>query len=424
MKIRNRKFEINKYHQSVAFLESLMNLPNGFKKNGRSYYIKRLAFLLKLLGNPHHGFKYIHIAGTAGKGTTVNLIHEMIQNAGYKVGSYFSPHTTTSIERIKVNDLYISPSDFAKLMDKIKPALTQCAIKCPFGQPSYFETFLALAFLYFKQQKCEYVVLEAGLGGQFDATNIIPKPLITAITNINYDHQEILGQTLKMIAKDKSGIIKNGSVFITTEQRPELLKLFQNKCQRVGAKYYGRMAPSADLNKSLAQIIGELLKLPKNAIVQGLKNAKLPCRFEMVQKKPLIILDGAHNPAKINKLAEKLKNLSYRRLIIIIGMADDKDHKQTLAKIIPLTDEIILTRFLNPFRKTAGLNELLTITNGIARKKRPISQFSDPWQALNFGLGRQNTNDCLLITGSFFLAGELRKKWIREEIILQRRKSF
>lgn len=414
----------NNYYQSVKYLESILNLPIRnylLKKNDRSFFIERLRYFLKLLGNPHKGFKYIHIAGTAGKGTTVNMIHEILNSAGYKVGSYFSPHPTTAIERIKVNDLYISPNDFAYLVEQIKPSLERCVQKSPFSHPSYFETFLALAFLYFKKQKCQYVILESGLGGLHDATNIIENSLINIITNINYDHQNVLGKSLKEIAKDKAGIIKKGSIFITTETRSNLLKVFHQKCQKVGAQFIWINTDEVDKNKVLAEEAALALKIKDRFIQKGLIRAELPCRFEIIQKKPLTILDGSHNPTKMTNVVENLKKLKYSKLILILGMTDDKDHQTTLEKIVPMANEVILTRFLNPYRKSADLKKLA----GICKKHhKKIKAFLNPWQALEIGQKIQKTSDGLLITGSFFLSGELRTKWIPEEYILQHRKGF
>ncbi len=416
---------IIKYHQAVAFLESLINLPIKdylLDLNDRSYYLDRLRYLLKLLKNPHYGFKFIHITGTAGKGTVANYLHEILRLSGKKVGTYFSPHTTTSIERIKVNDLYISPNNFAKLTDYLKPALSQCALKSPYGHPSYFETFLALAFLYFKQKRCEYVILETGLGGTHDATNVIKKTKLALITNINYDHTEVLGKTLTAIARNKAGIIKKGSIFLTTERRPALLKIFQKRCQKFGAPYQP-IKNLLDQNQELAKVAARSLGIKEKFIERGLKKAMLPCRFEIIQKQPLIILDGSHNPAKLKYLGQNLKRLKYHKLYLLLGLAADKDLKNSLKQIVPLANKVFLTRFLMPFRKTADLKTLYNLAKKI-KPKLNITVHLDPWQALDKALNQIKANDCLLITGSFFLAGELRQKWISEDYILKQRKSF
>lgn len=415
-----------KYYQTVNFLESLLNLPI---KNylldlaDRSYYLKRLGYLLKLLNNPQNAFKLIHVTGTAGKGTVVNYLHEILNSAGIRAGSYFSPHPTTTIERIKVGKQYISPQEMTKLTDYLKPYLIKAALASPYGQPSYFETLLALAFLYFKKKNCYWVILEAGLGGTHDATNIINKTELAIITNIDYDHTEILGSSLKKISLDKAGIIKRNSAFLTAETRPALLKIFKQRCQKTGGKFLNAIEKSDDANKALAQAAARYLKIPEKFITQGIGRAKLPCRLEIVQKKPLVILDGAHNPAKLAYLKKKLKKLKYRKLKIIYAQAADKDLDHSLKMILPLADKLWLTRFLMPWRKSADLKTLYALSKKI-KPGLKIDVTADPWQALNQALKQTQASDCLLITGSFFLTGELRKHWVSEQEILRRRSSF
>ena len=415
------------YHQAVRFLESLLNLPIPdylLKTADRSIYLKRLERFLAYLDSPHQNLKFIHITGTARKGTTVNCLHEIIKAGGKTVGSYYSPHPTTALERIKVNDLYISPADFARLTQQIKAKTDLALLKSPFGQPSYFETFLALALLYFKEKKCDYVILEAGLGGRYDATNVIAEPLITAITNINYDHTEILGKTLTKIAFDKAGIIKKGCQFFTTETKPAQIRIFQNKCAALGVECHLVESKVDNPNRALARSIAEELGFNQKAIDQGLKLAKLPCRSEVMQTKPTVIIDGSHNPIKLKFLAEKIKELyPNQKIILILGLAADKDLNACLKKIIPLANKLILTRFLMPYRKTADLLKLAQVGKTI-KPNLPVAVFTDPWQALDFGLRAAKADDVLLITGSFFLAGELRTKWINEERILKTRRSF
>src|SRR3989338_4480893 len=188
--------KFNRYYQAVSFLESIVNIPQIEKakeKNQRDLVLKRFRYLLKLLGNPHLDLNYIHVGGTAGKGSVAVMIAEILTKAGYQTGLFTSPFQTTSIEKIRVNDLLISPDEFADLVKQIKPALDNYEKTSPFGRLTYSQLFLAVAFLYFKKQKCDYVVLEVGFGGRTDQTNIIPKPIATVITLVDFDHQEILG---------------------------------------------------------------------------------------------------------------------------------------------------------------------------------------------------------------------------------------
>ncbi len=416
-----------KYQRAVNFLESINNMTSKDymrkDKADRSYYVDRLRYFLKLLNNPQDGFKIIHITGTSGKGTITNYLHKILSVAGFKVGSYFSPHSTTSIERIKVNDVYISQKDFIELVDYVKPYLKTAIMKSPYGCPSYYEIFFTLAFLYFHKKNCDYVVLEAGLGGTYDATNVVKNTKIALITNVGYDHMDVLGNTLSLIAIDKAGIIKKDCTFITTETRPKILEIFKKRCEKVGAKYIALKPKDSNANQILAQSAAQKLGFKESIIKKGLTETTLPCRFEAVQKEPLVIIDGAHNPPKLEYLRKKIEKLKYNKLILIFAIAANKNHKKCLKAILPVADELYLTRFLKQTRKAADLKELYDITR-LYRSKLPIKVHIDPWKALKDALNELEKGDLLLITGSFFLAGELRTKWTNEEAILKTRSSF
>ncbi len=384
-----------------------------------------MKYFLKLLGNPETAFKCVHIAGTSGKGTTTDLVHEMLRAAGKKVGSFTSPSVVAAIEKIKVDDLYISPDDFAGILEELKPLIDRAYATSPYGGPSSFEILLAMAFVYFKKQKCEYAVLEVGLGGRYDATNIINRPLVTAVTMIDYDHTEILGKTLSKIAYDKAGIIKPGSQFFTAETRPAILKIFKDICIKVKADFH-QIKPGDNYRKKnidLASAIARALGLKETQIVSGIKKSRLPCRFEIVSAKPLVILDGAHNPSKMAATKTEVLRRRFKRLFLIIGMANDKDKKGVLKNIIPVSDHVYVTRFQNPERKGAPPLELSRLARQFLKSKALVSTYIDPNMALQTALKKARANDMILVTGSFFLSGELRRFWRSEESVLRRRKN-
>ena len=422
------KFE--KYYEAVRFLEGLNNLPlQGdymIDKHHADVYIKRMRYFLNLLGNPDKNFKIIHIAGTSGKGTVTNMVHEILNDSGKKVGSFTSPSVTTSIEKVKVKDRYIHPDEFADIVDDLKPFIDRAYLEGPYGRPSYFEIFLAIALIYFQRQKCEWVVLEVGLGGRYDATNVIEKPVVTAITNIDYDHTELLGKTLKKIAYDKAGIIKRGSVFFTTEQRPFLIKIFSEICseKKVGLYQLGHRDNYHEYNKELVTAITKYVGIDKKYISQGVKKARLTCRFEIVQTKPMVILDGAHNRSKIKTTINNLKTLEFHKLHLVIGIADNKDHISILERIIPYGDHIFFTRFQNKDRKCAHPKELLEKSKAYLKKGLKPEVFLDSETALDEALSGAHPQDVVLVVGSFFLTGELRKRWYSEGKVLEKRKSF
>lgn len=425
-----------KYKKAVKFLESLNNIPgssymnkrekNKLKGYDRSFFIKRLKFLLDLVGNPEKKLEYIHVAGTAGKGSTTCAIHNALKSK-YKVGSYYSPHTTTHIERIRVGNKYITPNAFANIVESLKKPLTECALKSPYGAPSYFEVFLTIAFIYFVQRKCKLIILEAGLGGKYDASNIIKNTKIAIVTNVNYDHQNVLGKTLNEIAKDKVEIIKPKCIFLTTESRPQILKIFKNRCAQekvefINLKYKDEIG---NKNNLIASKVSELLNINKHIAKKAIKRSKLPCRFETVQASPRIIIDGSHNPVKIKRLTENLKTVKYKKLILMFAMVADKDSYKSLKEIAHLADHIIFTRSLSVVggRKTTSLRTFQKIIKDLKIKAK-VSYFLDPWQALSFSLSLLDSKDCLTVTGSMYLVGDLRKKWINEDHILSHRRSF
>ena len=418
-----------KYHKAVNFLEGIPNLPlKGdymVDKNHADIYIKRMRYFLNLIGNPDKGMKFIHIAGTGGKGTVTNMVHEILFVSGKKVGLFTSPHVMTSIEKIKVDDKYISPDEFSNIVDYLKPFIDKAYMKGPYGMPSYFEIFLAIALIYFKRRKCEWIVLEVGLGGRYDATNVIEKPIITAITNIDFDHTELLGKTLEKIAFDKAGIIKHGSIFFTTEQRQSLLKIFNEICneKRVSMHRLPNQDNYREYNKRLATAITEQLGISSEYITKGIRNSRLMCRFEVVHNKPIVILDGAHNRSKMKATIDSLNRIKYKKLFLIIGIADNKDHISVLKQIIPKADYIFFTRFQYKLRKCAHPDELYTKSKKYMKKGAKVKIFLDAERALLQACKKAEQNDLILATGSFYMAGELRRCWFSEEKILENREA-
>ncbi len=417
------------YQKAVSYLEGLSNV-RGEKEymKDRAHpemYLKRMRAFLNLLGNPDRGTKYIHVTGTAGKGTVTTMLHEILLASGKKVGSFTSPYVTTTIEKIRVGEKYISPDEFVDLVEQVKPAIDEMYMKSPYGRPSIFEILHTIGFLYFKKQKCEWGVLEVGCGGRYDATNVIEKSVAAAITNVDYDHMEILGDTLEKIAYDKAGIIKRGTAFFTTEKRPKILKIFERACLKTGASFHVLSSQnSRDANVVLATAIASKIGISTNAIEKGLSKTCLPARFEIMQKKPMIIIDGAHNRAKIKSTVENLKKISYRKLHLVLGVAENKNYQDILSQIIPFVNNLYLTRFQTKERKAAQPKELARLSKKYLKKAAKIKVFLDPNEAFLAATKNASPRDLILVTGSFFLAGEIRQLFIPEEQILKKRVSF
>ncbi len=419
----------DRYYKAIRYLEGLLNLPleYDYLKNHSNpeVFLKRTRYFLDLIGSPDKGFKYVHISGTAGKGTVATMVAEMIVAGGFTTGLVTSPAVTSTIERVRVNDLYISPDEFADIVDYLKPFIDKAFEEGPFGRPSYFEMTLAIALLYFQKKRCEFVVLEVGMGGRFDYTNVISGKKVAAITNIDYDHVEIIGPTLEKIAYEKAGIIKKGCHFITTESRPELIKIFKDECAKVGAA--GEfIEPRGDYqkdNRALAIAISTKLGLSSKVIERGITKAFLPCRFEVMQKRPLVVLDGAHNPVKMMSVVSNLRKLKYKRLITVIGFSGGKDFEGMLGQIIPLSDRVLFTRFQVPDRKVLSPIVARTVAEKYKKSGKAFEIFLDPFTALDKAIREARKDDLVLVTGSFYLAGELRTRWYLEEFILENRKS-
>jgi dihydrofolate synthase/folylpolyglutamate synthase len=394
-------------------------------------FLERTKTFLDALGNPERGLKYIHVTGTAGKGTVTSMVYESLVRAGARVGTFTSPFVVAPTEKIRAfipgqGDLYISASDFADIVDTMKPHIDTLHRENPQGRPSYFELYLALAFLYFKKKGCEWVVLEVGAGGRFDATNVIEKPLATAITCIDYDHTRLLGRSLKSIAYNKVGIVKKGTTLFTTERRSALLSMFEEECQKIGANY--RPLPVSEdyqeNNATLARALCEHIGLPERAIQEGIEGVRLPCRFETIENHPLIVLDGAHNRSKIRSTVANLKKLSFEKLHLVVAFKGEKDVTTMLRDIAPHADHIYTTRFQLPTLKCADPNEVARIARVSARKGTQIDVFLDPSDALASARTLAHSRDLILVTGSFYLAGELRRLWYSEEWVIRNRKSF
>lgn len=439
---------LERYRQDITFLEGLSNIPKTTYMLGpkdKQIFIERIKRFLSLVSNPQANLKFIHIAGTSGKGSTVKVLESLMTNANLKVGTFTSPFATTSIERISINNKLISPQTLHSILEtQIKPALDKYALQFS-DSVSYFEVWLIIALLYFKQQKCDWVILEAGCGGLHDATNVITNPKVTAITNIGLDHTHILGNTKTAIAKDKAGIIKKNSLFLTTEKNKKLLKIFETKCKKQQAwfikpqnlvskyntnNYFSTIRQKQNLN--LALNILDILKIQPRNIQKVINNFKLICRQEIIQTKPMVILDGAHNKDKINNLIDFVKQLQYKKLHLILGLAANKDYQTFFKNLLQISNSVYITRFITGVRKSAELRKLYKASHKMparqasgkagGKPKLPISIYNDPHQALDEALKLAKQDDLILITGSFFLTGELRKRWVSEEYIVKHQK--
>ena len=327
--------------------------------------LQRMVRILNALGNPQEGPKVVHIAGTNGKGSVAAMVAEMLRADGYKVGMFISPYIHSFCERIQINGTPIPAETLARLWERVRP-LAEDAVA--------FEAVTAVGFLYFAEEACDYVVLETGLGGRFDATNTVQKPLLSVLTHIDLDHTELLGETVAQIATEKCGILRPNSLAVTTpHQNPEALKVIDEHCHRLNTRL--QIAPPANIvreergilelewegqtyslgmtahyqaeNAATALCVGRSLGLSATALAEGVKNAHQPGRFEWVS--PRMVLDGAHNPNGMGALCESLRRIAKpREVCVVLGMLPDKERMSVLPMLSEVAEELIVVPVHTP----------------------------------------------------------------------------
>ena len=427
-------------HDAFAWLLS-------FDKYGWIFGLDRISLLLERLGNPQRELQVVHVAGTNGKGSVCKYISSILQKAGFTVGVYLSPHIERFSERIAVNGEEISDEDLTSLITQVKPIVEDMIQKG--NSPTFFEITTAIMFLYFRQKKVEYAVIEVGLGGRFDATNVVT-PLVSVITNISLEHTNILGSEVSSIAFEKAGIIKDHIPVVSaaTGAARETIKsvalerdapiVFVEKpmWKRVsmrnttqGFSIHGAFKDYAvktsllglHQGENIAVAIAAVERLQMSGvyisdenIVEGIAAATNPGRMEIVSEKPRILLDGAHNPNGMMILAKTLKHdFSYDRLILIIGVLKDKDINTMISTILPLADVVIVTQSTNP-----RAYDPLLLKEKIQRFDATKEVIVEPTVALAVDYARKlaKRKDLICVSGSLFTVGEARTYLLMKKI--------
>jgi dihydrofolate synthase/folylpolyglutamate synthase len=405
----------------------------GLERFGMIFGLTQVEKILEATERPHQEVQAIHVGGTNGKGSTAAMIASILQKEGYRVGLYTSPHLLRFTERIKVNGKEIEKEEVAELTEWMRDRIEAAGITLPF---TFFDFTTSMAFLYFKQRMVDMAVLEVGLGGRLDSTNVID-PLLSIITNIDKDHVEQLGRSLLKIAGEKAGIIKKGRPLITGATQPQVLRLFSKTCQRMGSPYFrvGRdfrydwtedgnfnyeglhrklwnihlnllgfhQMMNATTALGAMEILEELgYTVSTDAMVEGLKEVDWPGRLEVVSSSPRVVVDGAHNPAGALVLRAALENeFEYDRLVLLVGMMKDKDAKGFLKILAPLADRIILSK---PRTDRAASPSILLDLLGRNGKKAEIIEGIK--EAIEKGLSLTREGDLLCVTGSLYTVGE------------------
>ena len=430
------------YDKALKFLQTLTDFERLriVRYNSQNFDLDRMRALLKKLGDPHKQFKSIHVAGTKGKGSTCAMTASMLEANGYKTGLYTSPHLVDIRERIQINGQMISQEDFARLTKLVEPVVMKMK-----PVPTYFNAITAIAFKYFAEQKVDFAVVETGLGGRLDSTNVIT-PEVCAITSISKDHMAQLGNTVEKIAEEKAGIFKPGIPAVTILQEPGVEAVFKRVAEKVGcpldiagktiefsyrfestrplgpqnriclttpySKYEHLLVPLMGehqaVNCGLALSIIDRLKtrgvtFTDQKIIEGLQKTKMPGRMEIVNSHPKIIVDGAHNAASIDAALRAIgQHVPYDSLIVIFGCCGDKDVAGMLEKISNGADKVIFTRVDNI--RTADPEELASRYVELYGKMAQVAP--NLAEALVIARRAVTKEDLICIIGSFFLVGE------------------
>jgi dihydrofolate synthase / folylpolyglutamate synthase len=418
---------LSPYQESIDYLF-------GLQKYGIKFGLNCTEKILTRMGNPHHSLRCIHIAGTNGKGSTAAMLSSMLKQQGLRVGLYTSPHLVRFTERFRIDDVEVSPERILEVFGRVRQVIDDAE------PPTFFEVVTTMAFQYFAEEKVDWAIIEAGMGGRLDATNVM-RPQVSVITNVSFDHEEFLGKTLRAIAREKAGIIKHWVPLVTGAQQPLVQAILKAACLRRDAPIYRlgkdfrtkrnvdgsiryeglrRRFPSLDLNlagghqfHNAALAIATLEVLENNrvlninpaAIQEGLLQVHWPARLEILQESPLIVLDGAHNPQGAECLRDALKQLfPKRRLHLVVGIMADKDLRGILSRLLPRAETVIFTQ---PKYARAANPEALR------RLARPYLQrlyvISDPESAIQQAKSLAASGDVICITGSLYFAGEVKE---------------
>lgn len=421
------------YQQAVDYIESPA-LPRG------RYGLERLKQALELLGNPQHKVRFVHVAGTNGKGSCAAMLASVLKEAGYRTGLYISPHLRRYNERMQVDGVDISDDDLIRAAQRVKEVCEQLG-----GTPIVFEVLTLMALWYFAERRCDFVVLEVGIGGKLDATNCIPAPATALIAQLGFDHTETLGSTIEEIAAQKGGIAKPGSQLVMAEQEPAALRVVEQLCreqgcgftvadperlqvlstspegQRLRDRTYGELLlPLAGSHqvKNAANVLtvvevlkGEGFAIPDRAVRQGIERTVWPARFERLSRSPDFILDGGHNPQCVQAAVQALQDYyPGKKVVFLTGMMKDKDSAAMLAKMAEVAKAFVCLHADSD--RAFGAQELAReIENTLSLAAYPAASAQEGCALAQRLAGEQGVV-CAL--GSLYLAGEIRAVFHRE----------
>lgn len=423
---------INDINEMISFIQ-------GQKRSEKKNSLDRFLKILEIYGSPHLGKKYIHVGGTNGKGSVVTYIKNILMEKGYNVATFTSPYVICFNERIQYNDTFILDNEIIEIGNFIISKYDELD-QLNLSHPTFFEFVTLMAFLYFQKKDIDYAIIEVGIGGTLDSTNVID-PIISVISNVNYDHMNILGNTLEEIALNKLGIVKPNKVLITISN-PNINDLIKEEVNKKHAKLilvnpsdikdvkidvglmefnylkynikshmlglYQAENIIVSINAILELANRENIDISKEIIEKGIYNSFWPGRFQIVNNNPLIIIDGAHNIDGINRLCETIRIIKgYKRLNVIFAVSKDKEKDKMIELLLDVADEIIFTSF--DYKRSDDPNNLLSLSNPNNNKiNKSILDDIDSYIAK---IKNENKNEIYLFCGSLYFVSELLPKF-------------
>jgi len=427
----------NRYQQALDYVYSFIDHERQPGPRSRTTYdLRRVDELMARLGNPHLKARTVHIAGSKGKGSVAAMIASVLTASGFSTGLYTSPHLHIVNERIRVGEVLVTNEEFVALLDRVRPEVEAVNRAATYGRLTTFEILTALGFCYFEQKRVDFQVIEVGLGGRLDATNVV-RPEVCVITSISLEHTEVLGNTLAEIATEKAGIIKPGCRVVSSPQAEEVDQVFAAACRDRGAELVrvgGEVAwhsPRFESDRQVFQVSGRLgsyeLSIPllgrhqldnaatavaalemvaerspqvtAETIKRGLASVTWEGRLQILSRRPLVVVDGAHNADSARKLRQSLEQyFRFERAILIIGFSADKKVGSIISELVPLFGEVIVTRSIHPRAMATA-----PIAAEFARLGVAARETDDISIALPLALEHAGKSDLICVTGSLFV---------------------
>ncbi|MGH2349000.1 MAG: bifunctional folylpolyglutamate synthase/dihydrofolate synthase [bacterium] len=432
-----------RYEEALDFINGLLVRERAPRIGYEERRLRRMEDLLARLGDPHRRLRTVLVAGTKGKGSTAVMLSSILEAAGRTVGLYTKPHLVDYRERIRANGALIPPDALAQRVARVQPHV-EAMRSGPFGAPTYFEVSVALAFDYFVERNVDLAIMEVGLGGRLDATNVAD-PILAVITPVSFDHMDVLGETLESITREKAGIIRPHGTVVSAAQAPEALAEIIDVCNahqatlivadevmqwrllgatvheqvfrlRSPAREYGeltlplvgvhQLTNAATAVAAVEALSRQGFRCSVDAVRHGLAALRWPARVEVVRERPAVVLDVAHNPASIAALRHTLEALfPGRRFILVLGMVATHDHRASTSLIAPLAATVIATtpQHVRPLPAAALAEEA-------ARYVSAVEVIPDRFAAVDRALSLAGPDDVVVVAGSFFLVGDVRER--------------